>query len=137
MPRQSPVPDEVDAPYFEAANDDRLVIQYCSSCARFQHPPDRVCYQCKSADGLSWREVSGRGTIYSYGVVHDSPITSLQIDQPYNVVVIDLDDCPGINVLSHLPGTPVDEVPIGGKVELMFLKTEATGQKVPEWRLVD
>ena len=27
-------------------------------------------------------------------------------------------------------------LPIGGKVELMFLKTEATGQKVPEWRLV-
>ncbi len=136
MPRQSPVPDEVDAPYFEAANNGRLVIQYCSACDRYQHPPDRVCYACGSADNLTWREVRGRGTIYSYGVVHDSPVKALQVDQPYNVAVIDLDDCPGINVLSHLPGTPVDEVPIGGKVELMFLKTEATGQMVPEWRLV-
>ena len=29
------------------------------------------------------------------------------------VAVIDLDECPGINVMSHLPGTPVDQVPIG------------------------
>ena len=136
MPRQSPVPDGVDAPYFEAANEDRLVIQHCSTCDRYQHPPEPACFQCGSADNLAWRQIGGGGTIYSYGVVHDSPITVLQVDQPYNVAVIELDDCPGINVVSHLPGTPVDEVPIGGKVELMFLRTEATGQKVPEWRLI-
>jgi uncharacterized OB-fold protein len=137
MPRQSPIPDEVDKPFWDACNHDRLVIQYCSTCDRYQHPPEKTCYQCRSADRLEWREVSGRGTIYSYGVVHDSPILSLQPDMPYNVVVIDLDDCPGINVVSHLPGTPADAVPIGAAVEVVFEVTPATGQKVPEWQVVD
>ena len=30
----------------------------------------------------------------------------------------------------------VDEVPIGAAVEVIFETTPATGQKVPEWRLV-
>ena len=42
---------------------------------------------------------------------------------------------PGINVMSHLPGTPVDEVPIGAKVRLVWETTKATGQKIPEWQI--
>jgi hypothetical protein len=39
-------------------------------------------------------------------------------------------------MLSHLPGVPVDQVPIGAAVEVIFETTPATGQKVPEWRVV-
>ncbi len=134
MPKQSPVPTDLDRPFWEACNEERLVIQHCAACVRYQHPPDRTCEACGSADRLEWREVGGRGTIYSYGVVYDTPIASLQADQPYNVAVIELDDAPGINMMSHLPGTPVDNVPIGAAVTVVFEATPATGQKVPEWR---
>lgn len=136
MPKQSPIPEDVDRGFFEAANEDRLVVQHCSGCDRLQHPPQPACAQCGSGDNLGWKEMSGYGSIYSYGVVYDSPVASLQADQPYNCAVIALDDDPGIKMLSHLPGTPVDEVPIDGKVEVVFEVTQATGQKVPEWRLV-
>jgi len=46
-----------------------------------------------------------------------------------------LDDDPGIQMYSHLPGTPVDDVPVGAAVEVIFEET-ANGQKVPEWRVV-
>jgi hypothetical protein len=39
-------------------------------------------------------------------------------------------------MLSHLPGTKVDEVPVGASVQVEFEITPATGQKVPEWRVV-
>ena len=78
--------------------------------------------------------MSGRGTIYNYGVVHDCPVRLLQEDQPFNVAVIMLEDDPGIQMYSHLPGTPADEVPVGASVELVFEVT-ANGQKVPEWRV--
>lgn len=136
MPKQSPVPEDVDRGFFEAANEDRLVVQHCSTCDHLQHPPQPTCAQCGSGEHLGWKEMSGRGTIYSYGVVYDSPVASLQADQPYNCAVIALDDDPGIKMLSHLPGTPVDEVPIDGRVEVVFEVTQATGQKVPEWRVV-
>ena len=80
------------------------------------------------------KQVSGRGRIYNYGVVHDCPIRLLQEDQPFNVAVVTLDEDPGIQMYSHLPGTPVDDVPVGEAVEVVFEAT-ANGQKVPEWRV--
>ena len=135
MPKQSPVPDELDKPFYDACNEDRLVVQNCSACSRLQHPPQATCPQCGSADQLEWQEMSGRGTIYSYGVVYDTPIALLQADQPYNVAVIQLEDDPDVAMYSHLPGTPLDEVPIGAAVEVMFETTPESGQKVPEWRV--
>ena len=136
MPKQSPVADELDKPFWDACNEERLILQHCATCDRWQHPPERVCRQCGSADRLAWRQIAGSGTIYSFGVVHDTPISSLQAEQPYNVAVIDLDEAPGINMMSHLPGTPADEVPIGAKVRLIFEVTPGNGQKVPEWQVV-
>ena len=74
--------------------------------------------------------MSGRGTIYNYGVVYDCPVRLLQQDQPFNVAVIMLDEDPGIQMYSHLPGTPVDAVPVGARVEVIFEAT-ANGQRSP------
>ena len=133
--KQGVDPDDLTRPFWEAANLDRLVIQNCTRCDRLQHPPARTCHQCGSDGALAWKEMSGRGRIYNYGVVHDCPIRLLQEDQPFNVAVIMLNDDPGIQMYSHLPGTPVDDIPIGADVEVVFEAT-ANGQKVPEWRVV-
>ena len=106
MPKQSPIPDDLDRPFYDAANQDKLVLQYCTVDDRWQYPPEPVCGgACGSADNLEWRENDGAGTIYSYAVVYDTPIAALQADQPFNCAVIDLDHAPGINFLSHLPGS--------------------------------
>ncbi len=135
MVKQGVVPDELTKPHFDAANEGRLEIQNCSACNRLQNPPQPACSQCKSADNLAWKVMSGKGKIYNYGVVYDCPVRLLQEDQPFNLVVITLDDDPGIQMYSHLPGTPVDDVPVGAAVEVIFEAT-ANGQKVPEWRVV-
>ncbi len=136
MTKQGVEPDEFSQPFWDAANEERLVIQNCNACSRLQHPPAPACGACRSSDHLEWREMSGRGTIYNYGVVHDCPVRLLQADQPFNVAVIMLDDDPGIQMYSHLPGTPVDDVPVGAAVEVVFEAT-ANGQRVPEWRVVN
>lgn len=135
MPKQSPMPEDWDRPFWDACNEERLVVQNCTACDRLQHPPQQTCQQCNSAGNLEWKPMSGRGTIYSYGVVYDTPISTLQADQPFNLAVIQLDEDPAINMLSHLPGTPPDEVPIGGAVRVIFETTPANGQKVPEWQV--
>ena len=137
MPKQSPIPDDLDKPFYEAANEGRLVLQYCAADDRWQYPPEHVCAQCGSAENLSWRQADGSGTIYSYGVIYDTPIASLQPDQPFNCAVIELDECREIKFMSHLPGTPAGEVPIGAPVTVIFEETPATGQKVPEWQIVE
>ena len=134
MAKQGVVPDELTQPFWDAANEGRLVIQHCKACTRLRHPPAPTCDQCGSGDSLEWKQMSGRGKIYNYGVVHDCPVRLLQEDQAFNVAVIMLDEDPGIQMYSHLPGTPVDEVPVGASVEVVFEAT-ANGPKAPEWRV--
>jgi hypothetical protein len=135
LPKQSPIPDELDKPFYDACNEDRLVVQYCPACSRHQFPPRRVCGGCLNP-GIEWKEVSGRGRIQSRVVVYDTPVSVLIPDQPFNIATISLDDEPEIVMFSHLPGIAAEQVPIGAAVEVIFEATPATGQKVPEWRVV-
>jgi len=135
LARPTPVPDELTKPFWDACNERRLVIQNCKACNRMQYPPENVCSECGSADNLEWREVSGRGSINGYIVIHDSRLRLWQPEQPYNVAIVQLEEDPTINFFSNLPGTPVDQVPVGASVQVDFLDT-GTGQLIHEWRVV-
>jgi len=101
-----------------------------------QFPPEAACVQCGSGDNFEWKEVKGKGKVHGFCTMYDSRIKLLQENQPFNIVVIELDDNPEIKMLSHLPGTPPEDVPIGSAVQLEFEDTAGTSQKVPEWRIV-
>jgi uncharacterized OB-fold protein len=78
--------------------------------------------------------MSGRGKIHGYGVMYDCRVKALQEDQPFNIALVELEEDPGILMYSHLPGVPVDQVPVGAKVKVTFEET-STGQLVFEWEL--
>ena len=143
MPKQSPVPDDFSKPFWDACNEERLILQNCKACdARrglnaIQYPPQPTCVRCGASDTLEWLEMSGRGNVREYCVMYDCRTRSLQADQPFNIVAIELEDDRSVLMYSHLPGTPVDDVPIGAKVQVEFEVTPATGQKIPEWRVVE
>ena len=143
MPKQSPVPNDFSKPFWDACNEDRLILQNCKACdARrglnaIQYPPQPTCVRCGASDTLEWLEMSGRGNVREYCVMYDCRTRSLQADQPFNIVAIELEDDRSVLMYSHLPGTPVDDVPIGAKVQVEFEVTPATGQKIPEWRVVE
>ena len=134
MVKQGVVPDDFNKPFFDAANEGRLVVQSCND--RLYFPPRPASEICGEGETVVWKEMSGRGTIYNYCVVYDCPVASLKEDLPFNLAVIMLDEDPGILMYSHLPGTAPDEVPVGGAVRVIFEET-ANGQKVPEWVLVE
>jgi hypothetical protein len=69
-------------------------------------------------------------------VIYHSGSASTGAVPCYNWALIALDDAPGIQMPSRLPGTPVDEVPLDATVEVVFQQTPVTGQKIPEWRVV-
>ncbi len=135
MPKVIPVPDEVSKPFWDAVNQQRLVLQNCTGCGLLQYPPRQACSTCGSAEKLEWKEVNGKGHISSYIVIEDGRLDRRMPDQPYNMAVITLDQDPGINFYSNLPGTPVDEVPVGAAVEVVFEEV-APGQLIHEWRVV-
>ena len=134
MPKPVPVPDALSKPFWDAANEQRLVVQKCGGCQALQHPPRPRCRYCGS-DNLSWEQTSGRGHVLSYIDVDDGRIGPMIPDQPFNLAVITLDEEPRVNYYSNLPGVPVRNAPVGAAVEVIFEPVSPT-QLVPEWRVV-
>jgi uncharacterized OB-fold protein len=52
MPKLIPVPDALSKPFWDAVNQRRLVLQFCTACARLQYPPQSTCQVCGSAASL-------------------------------------------------------------------------------------
>ena len=67
-----PHEDAIIAPFWAATRERKLVIQYCSTCAQFQWYPRAICISC-ATENLTWREVSGKGTVDSWTTVHRAP----------------------------------------------------------------
>ena len=95
LDRPAPVSNDLTKSFWDACNEQRLVLQVCTACERLQYPPTQRCDNCGSADSFVWKEVQGRGHIDVYFVVRDSRIRGFRPAQPINFAVITLDEGPG------------------------------------------
>ena len=135
--RPLPVPDELTKPFWDAAREGKLAIQRCKACATYYQPPVRECYTCAAVGRLSdltFEEVSGKGTIYTYTLVHDSRIKAFQEILPYPLIQIELVEQRGLILYGNMPETPVEEIRIGAPAEVFFFDIEG-GFKLPDFRL--
>ncbi|MBM3223658.1 MAG: hypothetical protein FJZ47_07660 [Candidatus Tectomicrobia bacterium] len=135
MPKVIPVPDALSTPFWDAVNEKRLSLQYCTACRKLQYPPQQSCQVCASAAHLEWKDVNGRGHIATYIVIEDGRLNRRMPDQPYNLAMVTLDEDPTVNFYSNLPGTPPYAVPVGAPVEVVFEEV-APGQLIHEWRVI-
>ena len=118
LPTPVPAPNGLDAEFWDAAQRDTLVVQQCSACGTRQLP-EWICHHCHSFD-REWAEVSSRGSIYSWERVWYASFPTLSDSLPYLVVLIELDDAPGVRMVGNLLGDPTQEVRIGAPVEAAF-----------------
>lgn len=135
---QRPIPQATDLtkPFWDAAKEQKLVIQKCSACGKLNYPIRQRCNSCSSTAPLDWAEVTGKGHIDVHLIIRDSRIRGFRSAQPINFAIIRLDEDPGINFLSNLPGTPPGEFEDGMPVELVFSEIPGSDQLVPEWQIV-
>lgn len=131
--RPHPVPDELTAPFWDAAKAKRLVIQRCQDCGVFQHPPAHGCPRCNSLN-LAFDEVSGEGVVYTYIVIHDTRITSLEPVVPFVVGFVDLVEQPGLRLTCNFAGTDLADLRIGRPATVTFLELD-NGMVLPDFAL--
>lgn len=131
--RPAPLLTEDNAFFWEAATAHRLVAQRCADCGRFRHPPRPMCPECNSL-AVEIVELSGRGTIYSFSIIHHPP--SPFFEHPVLAVLVELAE--RIRLVSNLidvdPSTIQGTSLIGERVEVTFVPT-AGEQAVPVFRL--
>jgi uncharacterized OB-fold protein len=126
-----PVADETSAPFWQAARDRRLVVQRCSACGYYNHPPRRVCDACLSQD-LTFAPVSGKGKIFSFTIMHQRDVVGFENEAPFINLVVELDEQPLLLMVSDRPLTERDRVRIGAAVEVYF-EDRGDGSMIPEF----
>lgn len=95
----------------------RLLIQRCSACEFWLHPPGPVCRQCLSTD-VAPAAVSGGGRIRTFTVNHQPWFPALPT--PYAIAIVELDEQPGLQFLTRLVDCPVGSVRSGLRVRVRF-----------------
>jgi uncharacterized OB-fold protein len=112
-----PMANAITLPWWQAAAEHRLVVQRCTSCEPTRLPPAPLCPECRSEES-DWKEVSGRGEVYTYTTVH-RPIAAGQ-ELPFVIAVIALEDSGGLRLISNLVNVDPQDLEIGMPVELVW-----------------
>jgi uncharacterized OB-fold protein len=128
-----PIPDDFSAPFFDGARDRKLMLQHCTACDTWSFPVRERCPHCFAAK-LTWRPASGRGTLYTFTVMHQIMNPGFASAVPYNVAQIDLDE--GVRMVSNVVGIGNDALCIGMKLEVMFEDVSDT-IRIPKFRPVE
>lgn len=130
--RPVPVPTPLTQPFWDAAKNRQLAVQRCQACGRYYHPPISVCTECYSVK-LAFEPVSGGGRIFARTIMHDPRVQGFGESVPFAVIAVELDEQPGLLVVSNLLGVSPDEAKIGLRVEADFEPMEG-GFILPQFR---
>ena len=123
-----PVLDDPDtAGHWAAARCGRLAVCRCGGCGQVLHPPRGMCFACHGTD-VSWTAVEPRGRLVSWTVAEFEVHPAFPV--PYTVVLVELEDEPGVRLVGHLPGRP----PLKGSLPMRaeFVTSDA-GFPLVQW----
>ena len=129
-----PIPTEISAPFWEGLKAERLLIQQCDDCNHWVFYPRRHCPAC-FAHALTWREVNGAATLYSYTVTRIATLPDFADEMPQILAVIELEQ--GVRINSNLVGLDETEVKIGMALQPVFAEVDAKGTRLLRFTGVD
>lgn len=104
-------------PFFEAARRHELVVQRCRGCGALRFPARDRCSGCLGREA-EWVPVSGRGTIFTFAVMHQVYHPGFAAEVPYAVVLVALDEGP--RMMSNVVDCPPGDLRVGMPVEVVF-----------------
>jgi uncharacterized OB-fold protein len=133
MTRPLPQPSVWSAPYWEAAKQQKFVIQACKDCDNPIMYPRKFCPHCLG-DDLEFRASPGTGEIYTMTTQVAGPPSGFSDRLPYVVAVIKLDE--GVQLMSNIIGENRQDAKIGDRVTVDFEQAEDGDTVLPVFRLV-
>lgn len=127
-----PFPDVDSAGFWQATARDELAINRCQHCHTWLHPPLERCRVC--AGPTDFEPVSGAGRIHSFIVTHRASVPG-QGPGPHVIVLVDLDDAPGIRLTGTLAGADPAKVAVGAPVQARIVDVPGGYFRAPEFLL--
>src|SRR5436190_11874999 len=96
--REPPKPRSFSKAYWDATREKRLIVQYDKRSGKYQFFPRPTSIYDGRRD-LEWREVSGKGEIFSYTIAHRAR-PPFQGHEPFAIGLVTLDG--GVNVMANI-----------------------------------
>jgi len=109
------------SPFWEAAQQQRLVAPRCAGCGHFRMPPSPFCPKCHS-QAIDWVTLSGSGRLFSYTVVVRAVLPGMEDFLPYVPAVIELPDADGVRVISNIVDVALDRLRVDADVQVVWDK---------------
>jgi len=131
--RPLPIPTAETTPYWDAALEGTLKIQYCPACARHQFYPRRFCTTCLTQE-IQWVQASGLGRVYTYTICHVAGHPAFETRVPYAIGMIELDE--GVRMLAGIVASDLDHLAIGARVQVCFERASSE-IALPMFRLTE
>lgn len=99
-------------PFWNATRTKSIILQYDPKSGRYQHFP-RAAGIATGSRHLEWREVSGKGEIFSYTAVRRAR-EPFRGQEPFVIALVTLDE--QVNIMANLTGCELPDVAIGLRV---------------------
>jgi uncharacterized OB-fold protein len=116
-----PEPDEASRPFFDGALAGKFMLMRCRSCGVARMPSRMHCDNCLSTD-TEWFEASGRGTVRTFGVMHQKYHPAFYADLPYNLAIVELDEGPRLP--TNIVGVANADLRVGMAVKVEWQRYE-------------
>lgn len=114
LPATSP---ETNA-FWDGCKNGRLIIQRCHDCGKFQTYYRAFCCHCWGRK-LEDREASGRGTVWTYTVIHQNRTPGWDA-LPYVLACIEVEE--GVKLFSNVVNCDPETVRVGMPVKVVFVQ---------------
>ena len=129
--RRIPPRSPLSEPYWQAAANGELVMQYCGSCNVHAFPPRAHCAQCGNAN-LLFQKVSGMGSVYTYTVAYRPPHPVFAEQCPLVIAVVELSEGP--RLMTNIVDCDPESVHVGMSVEVTFEPIDDSDIKLPVFK---
>lgn len=119
MSYDKPLPalDNWTRPFWEACKARRLVAQRCNASGEIWFPPSPVSPVTRTKD-WSWVELSGRGKVWSFVVMHQRYFKGFADELPYNIAQVQLEEGPML--ITNLVGVANEDIEVDMPVKVVF-----------------
>jgi hypothetical protein len=131
-----PVPDLSApdfAPFWQGCRESVLLVQRCAN-GHLGWPPRPACPHCHDLT-RDWVPIEGAGSLYSWTVVHRTPMPEFAPLVPYVVAIVELRADPVLRMLGRFLGDPA-QLRIGMPLAVRF-ESVSEQFSLPVWQAVD
>ena len=112
------VDDPLTAPYFAGAARGELVVTRCVSCGAYVWYPQEQCPH--DAGALEWVPVSGRGTLFSWAVVHRAFLPAFADKVPFVTALVAIEEDPAVRLCTYMVDADAETLTADAPVAVMF-----------------